>query len=244
VDNRPWRLESFVDSLVVELDKTREILAVKSVNKPLTYTVKDIALDLQIFPTYDGENVEFQTAQPGQDGASKLTVQLASITDQQVRATTKPPPGKGDVKLDSVDIDPSTKKQLRKLGVTSAGDLEELEKKDIDLHKVGDEPIDYKNLANLIQKARRRQTPPRVEEATLRKGASGRHQVVLSGQNLSLARSLTPVAILDSELGDVLHHDANSLVVELARDFDPAARNELIVTLDPYCILKMQLVTR
>ena len=87
--NAAWRLEDFVDSLVVELDKTRETLAVKAINKPLSYSVKEVALDVNAFPTYDGDAVRFTTAQPGQDGASKLTIQLGSITDQQVRATTK-----------------------------------------------------------------------------------------------------------------------------------------------------------
>ncbi|MCK6694033.1 MAG: hypothetical protein L6Q97_18270, partial [Thermoanaerobaculia bacterium] len=58
-NNKPWSLESFVDALVVELDKTRETLAVKAVNKPLPYSVKDMALDLQIFPSYDGDEVRF-----------------------------------------------------------------------------------------------------------------------------------------------------------------------------------------
>src|ERR1044072_1571096 len=86
-ENIAWQLEDFVDSLVVELDKTREPLAVKAINKPLTYTVKEVALDLNTFPTYDGDRVSFVTAQPGQEGSSKITIQLGSITDQQVRAT-------------------------------------------------------------------------------------------------------------------------------------------------------------
>ena len=45
-ENTAWQLEDFVDSLVVELDKTRETLAVKAINKPLSYTVKELALDL------------------------------------------------------------------------------------------------------------------------------------------------------------------------------------------------------
>ena len=32
--NATWQLEDFVDSLVVELDKTRETLAVRAINKP------------------------------------------------------------------------------------------------------------------------------------------------------------------------------------------------------------------
>src|SRR5205085_12643932 len=98
--NSAWALEDFVDSLVVELDKTRETLAVKAINKPLSYTVKEVALDLNIFPTYDGDQVKFITAQPGEQGASKVTIQLGSITDQQVRATSKAPNRKGDIDID------------------------------------------------------------------------------------------------------------------------------------------------
>src|SRR5438552_3655829 len=99
VENRAWNLEDFVDSLVVELDKTRETLAIKAINKQLTYTVKDMAMDLNIFPTFDGDQISFTTAQPGQTGASKVTIQLGSITDQQVRATSKVPGRKNDINL-------------------------------------------------------------------------------------------------------------------------------------------------
>src|SRR5215831_1317411 len=154
-ENTAWQLEDFVDSLVVELDKTRETLAVKAINKPLSYTVKEVALDLNIFPSYDGDQVKFITAQPGQQGASKVTIQLSSITDQQVRATTKVPGVKNDINIDEIDVDKVTKKQLRKLGVNSVDDLKQIEQKNIDLQKVSDNTIDYKKLANQIQKSRR-----------------------------------------------------------------------------------------
>src|SRR5215468_7007939 len=131
-ENTAWALEDFVDSLVVELDKTRETLAVKAINKPLSYTVKEVALDLNIFPSYDGDEIKFITAQPGQQGASKVTIQLGSITDQQVRATSKIPTGKGDTKIDEIPVDKTTKKKLRKLGITSVGDLKQVEKKNAD----------------------------------------------------------------------------------------------------------------
>src|SRR6266478_4206362 len=111
-ENSAWQLDDFVDSLVVELDKTRETLAVKSINKPLSYTVKEVALDLNIFPSYDGDEVKFITAQPGQQGASKVSIQLGSITDQQVRATSKIPAGKADTKIDEIPVDKTTKRRL------------------------------------------------------------------------------------------------------------------------------------
>src|SRR6478672_12023569 len=153
-NNTAWALEDFVDSLVVELDKTRETLAVKAINKPLSYTVKELALDLNIFPSYDGDQVTFVTAQPGQQGASKVTIQLGSITDQQVRATTKAPGRKGDIRIDDIDVDKTTKKKLR-------------EQKNVDLQKVSDNEIDYRQLANQIQKSHRTQIPPRVEAVSL-----------------------------------------------------------------------------
>src|SRR5258706_15218820 len=107
-ENTAWQLEDFVDSLVVELDKTRETLAVKAINKPLSYSVKEMALDLNIFPSYDGDQVKFITAQPGQQGASKVTIQLSSITDQQVRATSKAPAAKNDLNIDKINMDKST----------------------------------------------------------------------------------------------------------------------------------------
>lgn len=160
-ENTSWQLEDFVESLVVELDKTRETLAVKAINKPLSYTVKEMALDLNIFPSYDGDQVTFITAQPGQQGASKVTIQLGSITDQQVRATTKVPGQKNEIKFAEMDVDPQTRKQLRKLGVNSAEDLKQLERKNVDVGKVSDHAIDYRKLASQIEKSRRRQTPPR-----------------------------------------------------------------------------------
>jgi hypothetical protein len=140
--NTPWQLEDFVDSLVVELDKTRETLAVKAINKPLSYTVRELALDLNIFPSYDGDQISFVTAQPGQQGASKVTIQLGTITDQQVRATTKVPGKKGEINIAEIDVDSKTKKQLRKFGVTSADDIKEIESKNVDLKNVSNDEID------------------------------------------------------------------------------------------------------
>src|SRR3954466_13972312 len=121
-ENTAWQLEEFVDSLVVDLDKTRETLAVKAINKPLSYTVKEVALDLNIFPSYDGEQVSFIQPEPGQDGASKVSIQLNSITDQQVPADTKVPEA-GATPIEQTDLDKGTKSKLRRWGVSPVADL-------------------------------------------------------------------------------------------------------------------------
>ena len=86
-ENRAWNLESFIESLIYELDRTQDMLALKGFDQRVTYTVEDMALDLQLFPVYTGDSVLFSTARPGESGASKVSIKLGSITDRQIRET-------------------------------------------------------------------------------------------------------------------------------------------------------------
>jgi hypothetical protein len=237
--NKEWNLEDFLDSLVVELDKTRETLAVKAINKPLTYTVKDLAIDLNIFPSYDGDQIRFITAQPGQQGASKVTIQLGSITDQQVRATTKIPGMKNDTKIEEIDVDKETKKKLRKIGVTSVSDLKQVESKQVDIEKVSDNTIDYKALANKIQKAKRAQAPPVVRSASLSVDENKQPYLVVRGENLAMHASYEPVALINQKLAKVVSSTTEEIKVRLSNDHDIRSENELILTLDPYALVKL-----
>lgn len=241
-ENQAWNLESFLDSLVVELDKARETLAVKAINRPLTYTVKDMALDLHIFPTYDGDEVRFTTAQPGQEGASKLSVQLASITDQQVRATSKKFTAKDDVSLDVLDIDADTKKSLRKMGVTSGSDLKEIEQKNVDLDQVSPQKkLNYGDLVNRIEKAKRdRLTRPNVKSIA-RQMTNGKPVLVLRGEHLAVNRQFAPVAAINSQLATIASANAGEIHIALNATSLRSGVNDLIVTLDPYSIIRLTL---
>ena len=238
--NTHWNLESFLDSMIVELDKARETLALKAINKPLTYAVKDISMDLQLFPTYDGDNVKFITAQPGQSGASKVSIQLGSITDQQVRETSRVPT-KNDISIDAVEgLDEKTKKDLKKIGVTSVKDVEKIEKKNIDLEKAGGVNTNYKDLTGLIEKARRAKMPPVVNKVSVTKSIDG-PVLELEGKNLAVAKKYTPVAVVNDQLAEVLSHKADRLLIKMNSDHLKNDRNELVVTLDPFAVFKMNI---
>jgi hypothetical protein len=243
-ENTAWQLEDFVDTLVVELDKTRETLAIKAINKPLSYTVKDLALDLNIFPSYDGDQVRFITAQPGQEGASKVSIQLGSITDQQVRATTKIPGSKDDIPLEQIDVDKETKKELRKMGVSSVEDLQKIEQKNVDLGKVTDNAIDYTKLANQIQKSRRSRRPPRVRSASLSLDESQVPYLLIQGENLAVDPRFQPVAVVNQTLAEILSSSDTEVRVQLPRADQLAENNEVILTCDPYALVKMNLKVR
>ena len=243
-ENVAWQLEDFVDSLVVELDKTRETLAVKAINKPLSYTVKELALDLNIFPSYDGDQVKFVTAQPGQEGASKVTIQLGSITDQQVRATTKTPGLKSDIKIDEIDLDKTTKRQLRKLGVNSVDDLQQIERKNVDLEKFSDHTVDYKTLANQIQKSRRGRNPPKVSSVSLAVDDDNTPYLLMQGENLAVNPAFPPVAIVNQALAEVLSSSQREVKIQLTRNHAFSNNNEVILTFDPYAIVKVNVKAR
>ncbi|MHB8689638.1 MAG: hypothetical protein ACYDHH_00190 [Solirubrobacteraceae bacterium] len=238
-DNAAWQLEDFVDSLVVDLDKTRETLAVKAINKPLSYTVKEVALDLNIFPTFDGDRVSFVTAQPGQQGSSKVTIQLGSITDQQVRATTKAPTtSKGNVQIEDMPVDKATKSKLRRIGVSSSDDLKQIQQRHVDLKQVTDNDVDYSGLANQIDKARRNDTPPRVSGVSLSMD-DGRPCLVVKGEHLSIDPSFPPVAAIDQRLAEVTSADPREVRVQLPPGHRLRPDNQLILTFDPFAVVRL-----
>jgi hypothetical protein len=239
-DNTAWQLEDFVDSLVIDLDKTRETLAVKAINKPLTYTVKEMSLDLNIFPTYDGDTVRFTTAQPGQQGASKVSIQLGSITDQQVRATTKVPEA-STVSIDDINIDKSTKKELRKIGVQSVDDLKRVEKKNVDLKRVAESDIDYRSLANQIQQAQRAKMPPMVQSVSLSEDDGGIPVLLVHGKHLAVNPQFPPVAVINNTLAEVQSYDDTHVRVELPAEHDFSRPTDLVLTCDPFAVFKVHI---
>lgn len=236
--NAAWRLEDFVDSLVVELDKTRETLAVKAINKPLSYSVKEVALDVNAFPTYDGDAVRFTTAQPGQDGASKLTIQLGSITDQQVRATTKVREGQPDESLGAIDVDDRTRSKLRKIGVNSVDDLKDLEARKVDLKAATGSDIDYGSLARKISQSRRASAAPSIEGVSMSM-SDGQACLLVEGRNLGVDPTFPPVAVVNDRLAEVLSSGPGHVTIRVDPDYPLRGENEVVVTFDPYAVVKV-----
>jgi hypothetical protein len=240
-----WRLKSFLDSLTMELDSVQDTLAVKSVNRRLSYTVKDVDLELQLFPTFDGDELRFTTAKPGETGAARINLQLGSITDRQIRETAGEPLTADDVPIEQVDgIDARTKTSLRKIGVTSARDLERMEKQQIDVTKVSDQPIDYRKLAQMIQRTRRRKQAPSAKSASLTLH-DGEPVVDIHGEHLSTQGAAGagefPRAFLDGAEVPVRHHSPTLMRLGIDESQLRRGPGRLEIALDPYAVLRMNL---
>ena len=250
-ESKTWNLEAFLDSLILELDKAQDTLSIKGVNRPLTYTVKDVSLELQIFPHFDGRRVQFSTAKSGESGASKITFQLGSITDRQIREITKNPISRDDVPIEMIEsIDEETKQELQKMGVTTNKDLERMELKNIDLQKVSKKKIDYGSLANLINQARRRELAPKVNGVSAAKSGES---VILSlrGENLALAQGAAagspggerkfPIAVLNDEEVEIVSASGEELKIAVRGGQLSGRTNQLKIALDPYSVVQMNL---
>jgi hypothetical protein len=241
-ENRAWNLESFLDSLIGELDRAQDTLALKGVNRPLTYTVKDVALDLQLFPVYTGDGVLFATARPGETGSSKVSIQLGSISDRQIRETTRTPVSKDDVTVDALpDLDIETKKSLKKVGIHTASDLERMETKNIDLAQAGGPRLDYRNLAGAIAKVRRQTSRPLVDKVSLAQTA-GQFVLAMNGRNLVLGDEHAdfPIALINRKPAVILSADAGQLQLSVAPEDLQPGTNELAIALDPYSIIRLE----
>ncbi|MCU0567014.1 MAG: hypothetical protein MUF49_10500 [Oculatellaceae cyanobacterium Prado106] len=242
--NTAWNLESFLDSLIFELDKAQDTLSVKGLNRKLTYTVKDISLDLQIFPEFDGDTVKFTTAKPGEAGASKVSFQLGSIRDSQIREVTRRPMSRDEISIEEVNIPEPQRKELKRLGIQSTEDLRRtLEEKNVDLEKVTDKvKVDYKGLANLLNQTHRKQIPPNIAKVSVAK-SEGDTILTLEGDNLAIATSLDqyPIAVLNNEAVEVLDANKNQLRLRIPSHHLQHSSSQLQIALDPYAIVRMKL---
>lgn len=243
--NQAWNLEEFVDALVLELDKAQDTLAVKghAGTRKLSYSVKDVALDLNIFPSYDGNEVRFTTAQPGEAGASKISMQLGSISENLIKETTKKPISRDDVSIEAIEgIDDDTKRSLQKIGINSARDIEKIERKNVDLEKVSKNKISFKGLADLINKARRRKLAPTVKKVSVAKSAN-KAELLVQGENLMLASSFEafPIALLNNAKAEVLSASEHELRLRVDEANLLNTSNELKVALDPFAVFRLEL---
>lgn len=251
-NNVAWNLAAFLDSLIYELDRATQVLAIKQDNVKLTYTVQDLSVSLQVFPQYDGERIRFVTAQPGEDGASNMSFQLGSIRDTQIREIARKLPSRDDVPLDELDLPESERTTLKRLGINTAEDLRRtVEDKRVDIEQATDRKVSYRNLAEIINRTHRQQVQaPRVRAVDLSMPANNGADALLSvrGDNLHIEgggqdgeRGIFPLALLDGAPLPVVRASEDAIHLALPRDRVQHLAGSLTLALDPYAVLTMEL---
>ena len=188
--NYPWELREFVEALTAELDRARDLLSVKVLaDRRLTYSVQDVSLNLNVFAEFDGDDVRFRTAEPNEDGASQLSLKLGSVTDRVVAETGKAPPRADDLRIEDVpDLDETTVRSLRRMGVNTKADVDRLGQRKLKVRVGGDEEdVDFERLAALMDRATA--VRPRIRRVAPVATPNGHgHAVRIFGDNLEMIR--------------------------------------------------------
>ena len=74
-------IEDFLEAITAQLDKTQDALRLKAVNRPLTFALKDFAIDLSGFVEMDRDGVvRLRPSAPNAQGASKIQLGFATLT--------------------------------------------------------------------------------------------------------------------------------------------------------------------
>jgi hypothetical protein len=120
-------VEDFINSITVQLDKVQDALRLKSLNRPLTYALKDFSLDLQVFVDLDNEgNVRFRNVSPNETGASTVRLGFTTITKPMIEENTISLAVTRSPSLDQLGLQANEQARLQKLGVFNAAQLQNL----------------------------------------------------------------------------------------------------------------------
>jgi hypothetical protein len=127
VGDGSFLVEDFINAITSQLDRVQDALRLKAINRPLTYALKDLALDLQVFVELDGQgDVRFRTSGPNETGSSTVRLSFTTITKPMIEENTISLAMTRSPSLSEIGLDEEERKRLEQLGVRNAAQLERL----------------------------------------------------------------------------------------------------------------------
>jgi hypothetical protein len=120
-------VEEFIDSITTQLDRVQDALRIKAVNRPLTYALKDLALELKVFVELDPQGkVRFRTSGPNEAGASVVHLGFTTITKPMIEENTVALSASRSPSLEEAGFDPQQARSLERYGVRNVAQLQKL----------------------------------------------------------------------------------------------------------------------
>lgn len=120
-------IEDFIDAITLQLDRVQDALRLKSVNRPLTYALKDLTLELQVFVEVDAAgNVRFRSSGPNEAGASTVHLGFTTITKPMIEENTISLAATRSPSLEQAGFNPDERRRMERLGVRTTGQLDQL----------------------------------------------------------------------------------------------------------------------
>jgi hypothetical protein len=122
-----FMVEDFITSITTQLDRVQDALRLKAVNRPLTYALKELHLELKVFVDMDAQgHVMLRAAGPNEAGASTLAMDFTTITKPMIEENTISLAATRSTPLDNLGLKPEEQRRLERLGVTNLAQLDRL----------------------------------------------------------------------------------------------------------------------
>jgi hypothetical protein len=239
--NQAVALEDFIQAVQSQLDTAQTRMSLKAQNDklPLTFAIRDIAMDLKAHVELADGEVRIRPAQPQDKDTTVLRIGFTAITKPMIEenAIQLAVDDDQDVSLDSLgdDLAPDERRRLEGIGVRTVAKLEEMRRRGLagSVGRITRLPVD--KLESVLSRA----TRPMVDDVSSEADNSGsselRQRLRVRGRNL-LRDGVPPrIAIGGREVGVVQASD-NVIVLEpgpdqfagqMSLEYDPRARTEV-----------------
>ncbi len=120
-------IEDFLEAITSQLDATQDRLRLKAVNRPLTFALKDFAIDLCVFVELDSDGqIRLRPAGPNETGASTINISFTTVTRPMIEENTISMELTQSPSLEEMGLAPEETKQLARVGVHNVAQLEKL----------------------------------------------------------------------------------------------------------------------
>jgi len=120
-------VEDFIASITAQLDEVQDALVFKSLNRPLTYALKDLTLELKVFVEMDQQGrVRFRTSGANEAGASVVHLGFTTITKPMIEENTVSMALTRSPSLEEAGLSSDEARRLERLGVRNVAQLQRL----------------------------------------------------------------------------------------------------------------------
>jgi len=133
--SRAYAVQEFLQALTAQLDRAQDALSLKvtGTQRPLTWALKDLAIDLRVFvEVTDDGRVTWRSAGPNEDGASTVHLTLTTITRPMVEENsfriTEDHDARPVEQISQISqLDEDDRRRLEWMGVRTVGQLKKLD---------------------------------------------------------------------------------------------------------------------
>jgi hypothetical protein len=138
-------VEDFLGAIASQLDRTQDALALKAINRPLTYAINDFTMELKVFVDLDPDGrVRFRSPGANETGASSVHIGFTTITRPMIEENTVDLTMTHGPSLSEAGLSEEERRRLEYIGVRTTAELARLKGSTgtTGIARVADIPVD------------------------------------------------------------------------------------------------------